>query len=240
MSDQREPGIIVALDGISEHYALHLAEQLKDIVWGFKVNDLLVHCGHDIIYKLKKFGKVMADPKFFDIPNTVGNGVKKLADVGADFITCHVFGGTEMLISAVEVAARANKDTRIVGITVLTSMSDIEHNALYHEPRSSTVVRLMCKARQVGIDHIVCAGKEVWDARRENLMTIVPGVRFPGPEVKNDDQQQITRQFAKDINYVVIGRPIIADQNPVDAAFRIKNYIHAAYRETPVGASMEN
>jgi orotidine-5'-phosphate decarboxylase len=233
--DQCEPGIIVALDGISEHYALHVAEQLKDIVWGFKVNDLLVHCGHAIVHKLKKFGKVMADPKFFDIPNTVGNGVKKLADVGADLITCHVFGGDEMLVSAVEVARRANPYTKIVGITVLTSMSDIEHNAMHHEPRSSTVFRLMSKARRAGIDYIVCAGKEVWDAKRENLVTIVPGVRFPGPEVKNDDQQQVTRQLTKDIDYVVIGRPIVADDNPVDAVHRIKDHIHAAYREIPVG-----
>lgn len=233
--EKREPGIIVALDGISDHYALHLAEQLKDIVWGFKVNDLLVQRGYEIVHKLKKFGKVMADPKFFDIPNTVSNGVKKLADAGADFITCHVFGGHDMLISAVEVARRANPDTKIVGITVLTSMSDTEHNALHHEPRSSTVFRLMSKARQAGIDYIVCAGKEVWDAKRENLVTIVPGIRFPGAEVKNDDQQQITKHLTKDIDYVVIGRPIVADQNPPEAAYRIKDHIHATYRETPVG-----
>lgn len=229
-----EPRIIVALDGISENYALHLAEQLSGVVWGFKVNDLLVNCGHEIVCKLKKFGKVMADPKFFDIPNTVGNGVKRLADAGADLITCHVLGGNEMLISAVEVAARANEDTRIVGITVLTSLSEVEHNDIHREPRSSTVFRLMCIARMVGIKYIVCAGKEVCDAKREGLFTIVPGIRFPGTEIKNDDQRQVTKQLTSDIDYVVIGRPIVADQNPYDAAHLIRDYIHNAYRETPV------
>jgi orotidine-5'-phosphate decarboxylase len=234
MESKREPGIIVALDGISEHYALHLAEQLQDVVWGFKVNDLLVSSGASVIFKLKKFGKVMADPKFFDIPNTVGNGVKRLADLGADLITCHVLGGTEMLSSAVKAAAQSNKDTRIVGITVLTSMSDIEHNNMYHEPRWTMVLRLMSIARQVGVDHIVCAGNEAREAKREGLTSIVPGIRFPGTEVKHDDQQQVTRQLTKDIDYVVIGRPIVADANPIDAAYRIKDHIHAAYRETPV------
>jgi len=232
MESKREPGIIVALDGISEHYALHLAEHLKDIVWGFKVNDLLVQCGHEIVHKLKKFGRVMADPKFFDIPNTVGNGVKRLADVGADLITCHAFGGSEMLVSAIEVAKRANDHTRIVAITVLTSISDSEHMQLYSEPRQTTVLRAMSRARRAGIDHVVCSGKEARDAKREGLTSIVPGIRLGDTTIKHDDQQQMTKQLNENIDYVVIGRPIVAAPDPVVAAVLIKDQIHDAYRET--------
>lgn len=228
-----EAGIIVALDGISEHYALHLAEHLKDIVWGFKVNDLLVQCGHEIVHKLKKFGRVMADPKFFDIPNTVGNGVKRLAEVGADLITCHAFGGSEMLITAVEVAKRANDKTDIVAITVLTSISDSEHLELYNESRQTTVLRAMSRARRAGINHVVCSGKEARDAKREGLTSIVPGVRLVDlvdATIKHDDQQQVTKQLNGNIDYVVIGRPIVAAIDPIAAAILTKDQIHDAYR----------
>ena len=88
--------IIVALDGLTVKGALRIGKILSGKVWGFKVNDLLF-TNVEIIRKLKKFGKIFADAKLHDIPNTVGNSVKKLSKAGADLITVHASGGVEMM-----------------------------------------------------------------------------------------------------------------------------------------------
>src|SRR5689334_17776634 len=112
--------IIVALDGMTRSEALELATALKGSVWGFKVNDLLIQCGLEIVRELKKFGGVFADPKLSDIPNTVGNSVRVLAAAGADLITVHASASAASLKAAVAEAG----PSRILAITVLTSMSD--------------------------------------------------------------------------------------------------------------------
>ena len=118
--------IIVALDGMSATKALRLAGKLSGHVWGFKVNDLLFDDPR-IIKKLKKFGGVFADAKLHDIPNTVGNSVRRLSGLGADIITVHTSGGIEMMKAAClgarsrRHAKRSASRTKIIAVTVLTS-----------------------------------------------------------------------------------------------------------------------
>ena len=63
--------LVVALDQIPVAKALELASELSGMVWGFKINDLLLREGVSLVAKLKKHGRVFADPKLYDIPNTV-------------------------------------------------------------------------------------------------------------------------------------------------------------------------
>src|SRR3989344_4596015 len=141
------PKIIVALDGISKKEALTIAKKLKGLVWGFKLNDLLFD-STPIIKKFKKYGKVVADAKLHDIPNTVANSVVRLSAAGADMITLHSIGGFKMM----KVAKKFAGKSKIIAVTVLTSHGG---NA------KQDVVSLAKDAQRAGIDGIVCSAYEV-------------------------------------------------------------------------------
>ena len=79
--------------------------------------DLLLECGLEIVSELKEYGGVFADPKLYDIPNTVSNGIKRLEAVGADLVTVHASGGSKMLKAAADAASKS----KILAVTVLTS-----------------------------------------------------------------------------------------------------------------------
>jgi orotidine-5'-phosphate decarboxylase len=89
--------IIVALDRLEISHALNLASLLSGHVWGFKVNDLLLEYGCQIIPWLGVHGNVFADAKLHDIPQTMVHGVQVLADAGADLITVHMSAGQAAL-----------------------------------------------------------------------------------------------------------------------------------------------
>ncbi len=210
---------IVALDGMNRAQALAMAEQLSGSVWGFKVNDLLVDCGVEIISTLKKFGKVFADPKLYDIPNTVGNSVKKIADAGADLITIHASGGEEMIAKAVENSGKAT----VLTVTVLTSFSEEGVSKVYGADSSDTVIKLAKLAAGAGASGIVCSAKELelikGDDALSSLTTVVPGIR-PRWYGKADDQKRVMTPAdaaAAGANYLVIGRPITSHNNPIEA-----------------------
>lgn len=200
--------IIVALDGISEKEALRIAKLLKGHVWGFKVNDLLFY-DVAIMHKLKKFGKVFADAKLCDIPNTVSNCVKRLSSAGADLITVHASGGIEMMRAAKKSADKS----KILAVTILTSS----------ETNSGKVVRLTHDALKANVDGIVCSGHDLLSIRRipgvQSLLKIVPGIRPNWYKKKDDQKRTITPKeaFARGADYLVIGRPILNAKNPINA-----------------------
>jgi len=138
--------VIVALDGISTKEAIRIANLLSGYVWGFKVNDLLFE-DSQIIKRLKRYGKIFADAKLHDIPNTVANSVQMLSKSGADIITVHASGGENMIRAAKKAAGKA----KIVAVTILTSSN---------APKAR-VLTLARTAINAGADGIVCSGKEV-------------------------------------------------------------------------------
>lgn len=200
--------IIVALDGISEKEALRTARILKGYVWGFKVNDLLFEDGK-IIGKLKKFGKVFADAKLHDIPNTVANSVTKLSKAGADMITIHASGGIEMMRIAKQAAGRS----KILAVTVLTSARANPKN----------IAKLVKDALRAGVDGVVCSGHDLASIKRvsrsESLLKIVPGIRPKWYKTKDDQKKIITPEKALLLgaDYLVIGRPVLKSINPLKA-----------------------
>ena len=200
--------IIIALDGMSEKEAIRIAGTLKDYVWGFKVNDLLFQSA-SIVKKLKKFGKVFADAKLHDIPNTVSNSVKRLSAAGADFITVHASGGVEMMKAAKKYAGRS----KIIAVTELTSRSRDRKE----------IIKLAQDAMKAKKDGIVCSGYDLIFLRRisklKPLLKIIPGIR-PKWYKKKDDQKQTMspdKAFQLGADYLVIGRPISRSQNQLKA-----------------------
>ncbi len=201
--------IIVALDGMDREEALMLAWTLSSTVWGFKVNDLLLSQGLEIIKDLKCLGKVFADPKLFDIPKTVGNSVRRLAYAGADLITVHASGGKKMMRAAVDNA----NDSRILAVTALTSMDDAEVNQIYHRPVDEMVWDLAHLAHESGVHGVVCSSREVTLLKHLNFIKVVPGIRLKS--VDGDDQKRTGTGSGADL--FVIGRPITESSDPLKA-----------------------
>ncbi len=226
MQDQR---IIVALDGIPRGEATKLAGELAPLVWGFKVNDLLIEHGCAVVSELRKFGRVFADPKLFDIPNTVANGVSALEHAGADFITIHATSGEAVIRQAVQ----SVRNAKILAVTVLTSLSPEETRNVYNRSHIETVLYLAKQAVAFGVHGIVCSAEELpYLASEPNLgrvSKVVPGVR-PSWYQSADDQKRIGTPKAiveAGAAYLVIGRPITSDRNPKAATIRIIEELQA-------------
>ena len=226
--------IIVALDDLSVNDALSLAEKLsgEDVV--FKANDLLDDEGPEIMRTLSVYGGVMADPKFHDIPNTVKNRIKKYAIHGPDFITVHASGGIAMMKAAVE----NRGDSGILAVTVLTSLSEDDCKSIFGSSVKDKVLQLAKDAVSAGVQGIVCSPQELEFLSQfpefENILKVTPGIRPFWHLGKGDDQSRVTtpeRAARKGADYIVIGRPIVKAEDPVEAVRKTKNEILSAFAE---------
>lgn len=167
------------------------------------------------------------DLKLHDIPATVAGAARAVADLSPDFLTVHASGGPAMVAAAVE----ALPDTRVVAVTVLTSLSteDLDRLGLLGSgtPDAGTLaVRLAVAAVDAGARAIVCSPQEVADVRDavagRDVTLITPGVRPAGAAV--GDQQRIAtprEALERGADLLVIGRPITGDPDPAAAAERI-------------------
>ncbi|MCB0344860.1 MAG: orotidine-5'-phosphate decarboxylase [Bdellovibrionales bacterium] len=220
-----ESKIIVALDGMSEAESLDLADRLKGAVWGFKVNSLLISSGVSVIEKLRARGKVFADPKLHDIPNTVSNAVKEIVAAGADLVTIHASGGRSMI----EAAVSASGSAKILCVTALTSLDDSTTQEVYQRSPSETVEALAALAARSNAHGIVCSPLELemlqTTTATRQLYKVVPGIR-PASYSTADDQRRIATPksaITSGADLLVVGRPITQAEDPVRAAQDINN-----------------
>lgn len=242
MGDNRkrvENPIIVPLDGMTKGKALTVAGKLSGQVWGFKVNDLLIECGVSIITTLKECGKVFADPKLHDIPNTVANSAKKLYEAGADFITVHASGGIEMMMAASKSVADGSQ---LLAVTILTSLDEDTTHLIYGAPVKAKVLQLARDAIVAMMDGIVCSAQELRMLRAypelRNLIRVTPGIRPDWTQVGVDDQKrQMTPKEAIGLgaDYLVIGRPITQAKDPLEAVEKTLTEIKEAREEMDKG-----
>ncbi len=212
--------IIIPLDGVTRAKALATAEQLKGLVWGFKVNDLLLRQGVEIVRDLKEFGNVFADAKLHDIPNTVANSVSALVEAGADLITVHASGGREMLKAAVH----HSRSAKILAVTMLTSLKESDADEMFGRNIPSLVRSFALLAADSGVHGIVCSPQELELLSRErqlgSLMKVTPGVRPTWYETADDQARVMTPRQAAELgaDFLVIGRPITGHADPQAAA----------------------
>ena len=195
----------MALDGISKKNALSIARKLKKTVWGFKINDLLFE-DPKIVKELKRYGKVFADAKLYDIPNTVKNSVQRLSKLGADIITVHASGGVAMMRVAKEAAGKS----KIVGVTVLTSQPGNQ---------KKSVLKLAKEAQSAGLDGVVCSAQELPYLSRIKLLKIVPGIRPVWYKTGDDQRRTATPKEAikAGADLIIIGRPITESKDLKEA-----------------------
>jgi orotidine-5'-phosphate decarboxylase len=222
--------IIIALDFARYEQAKACVDQLARAVF-FKVGlQAFLEYGHLIVSYIKnKNKKLFLDLKFKDIPNTVSGAVKSSFIHAPDFLTIHVSGGAEMIKEAVEAAAE-KPDLTLLGVTVLTSLSDkdLEDTGV----RLSTVdavLRLCELGLNNGLKAFVCSPREITPIRQRfgnDPVLVTPGIR-PQWSATGDQKRIFTPKDAVTAgsDYLVIGRPITGDPNPSNAFTRILNEI---------------
>ncbi|KKN96788.1 hypothetical protein LCGC14_0164320 [marine sediment metagenome] len=212
--------IIVALDGIDMSKAIALAQLLKDDVWGFKVNDLFFQHGIQAANNLGVFGNVMLDGKFHDIPNTVENTTKKIAIFGhpaPGIVTIHASGGPAMIRAAVEYLPG-----KVAAVTVLTSLDEDACMHVYNVRPEVAVKRLASMAHEYGASFIVCSPLELAALKDIPRPKIVPGIRPLWYQEADDQARKMTPAEAMEAGagFLVMGRPILRADDPVEAAQR--------------------
>lgn len=222
--------IIVALDLPSAAAALDLARRVAPYVGAFKVGkELFVSEGPELVRQLRQTGaSVFLDLKFHDIPNTVAKAVAAAVRLDIQMLTVHCSGGTAMMkaaeTAAQETAAGLGRPAPLVlGVTVLTSMDGAALAELGGETDiTRQVERLARLAAASGLRGLVCSPLEIIPLRAilpVSMQLVTPGIRT-GAE-KSDDQKRTlgpAEALSAGANWLVIGRPIYAAADPVEAA----------------------
>ncbi len=181
--------------------------------------------GPSIVKEIKKRGhKIFLDLKLHDIPNTVKKAMSVLSNLDVDITNLHASGTTAMMQAAIEGLTRPD-GTRplLIAVTQLTSTSQesMENDLLIKEPIDEVVMHYASNAKKAGLDGVVCspleAGK-VHERCGSDFLTITPGVRFADGDV-GDQKRVMTPAEANKIgsDYIVVGRPITAAEDPVAA-----------------------
>ena len=223
--------LIVALDVDGVAAAEALIDRLGETVGFYKIGYRLAFAGGlPLAERLaREGGSVFLDLKLHDIGNTVEEGVRSVAKLGATFLTVHAYPQT--LRAAV--AGRAGSDLKILAVTVLTSYDDRDAaEAGYSGTVDELVARRAAQARDCGVDGIVCAATEAARVRAvvgPDLLIVTPGIRPAGVEA--GDQKRIVTPGAAlraGADYLVVGRPITAAPDPREAARAIVDEMAAA------------
>ena len=220
--------VIIACDFDSKEKVLAFldkfeAEERKPFV---KIGMELYYAeGPEIVREIKRRGhKIFLDLKLHDIPNTVKKSMAVLSRLDVDMTNLHAAGTGRMMEAAIEGLTRPD-GTRpmLIAVTQLTSTDEetMKEDLLINEPIDKVVMHYASVAKRSGLDGVVCspleAGK-VHDTCGKDFVTVTPGVRFADGDV-GDQKRVMTPAAAKEIgsDYIVVGRPITAADDPVIA-----------------------
>ena len=183
--------------------------------------------GPEIVREIKRRGhKIFLDLKLHDIPNTVKKSMAVLSRLDVDMTNLHAAGTGRMMEAAIEGLTREDGTRPIlIAVTQLTSTDEetMKQDILINEPIDKVVLHYASVAKKSGLDGVVCspleAGK-VHDTCGKEFVTVTPGVRFADGDI-GDQKRVMTPAAAKEIgsDYIVVGRPITAAEDPV-AAYR--------------------
>ena len=217
--------LAVALDFPAIPPALALFERLQGAAGLFKVgSELFLQTGPSAVRELADRGApVFLDLKFHDIPRTVAAAAREAARMGAAIFNLHASGGVAMMRAAAQAAREVRPETKIIAVTVLTSLSATEDQ----------VLRLADSAKEAGLDGVVAATTEMRALRARfgpDFLLVSPAIR-PAWAARSDDQKRIATPsdaISAGADYIVVGRPITGATDPVAAAARVVEEIQSA------------
>jgi orotidine-5'-phosphate decarboxylase len=206
-----DPKIIVAIDTYDSETAMALLDDLNPELCKVKVGSVVFNAlGKDFLRLVDQRGfKIFLDLKLHDIPNTVHETILGFKGFNIELLTIHLSGGKKMITAAM--AAAQIIKTKIIGVSVLTSLNDEDASELFHSTTKAQVAKLFKLANETGIDGIVCSPLELDLAKQilsPQILKITPGIR---DAAVNDDQSRIMtakEAIKHGASYLVIGRPI--------------------------------
>ena len=220
--------VIIACDFPSKEATLEFLAKFTEEKPYVKIGmELFYGAGPEIVREIKKMGhKIFLDLKLHDIPNTVKKAMSVLSHLDVDMCNLHASGTVAMMEAAIEGLTRPD-GTRplLIAVTQLTSTSQeaMENDLLIKENIADVVMHYASNAKKAGLDGVVCSPLEagvVHEKCGSDFITVTPGVRFADGDV-GDQVRVTTPAKAKEIgsDYIVVGRPITAAEDPV-AAYR--------------------
>ncbi len=214
--------VIIACDFAGREQTLDFLEKLGSERPFVKIGMELYYAeGPEIVKVLKRRGhRIFLDLKLHDIPNTVKKSMSVLKNLGVDMVNVHAAGARAMMEAARE---GLGSDALLIAVTQLTSTSQsvMENEILITRPLQQVVMDYAALAKASGLDGVVCSPKEAQAVHShcgDGFLTVTPGIRFPGGEV--GDQVRVTSpEQAKALgsDYIVVGRPITAAEDPLEA-----------------------
>ena len=221
--------VIVALDSNDINKTINLVKTLRKDVYAFKIGyEFFFNFGLNGYKKIYSIcPKIFLDLKLHDIPNTVKNGINALAKIKPLLTTIHISGGDQMMLSS-----KSKKNfTKILGVSVLTSLNSKQTKKYYNESNVSILVKKFAKlAKKNKLDGVVCSPKEIKYIRKQigkNFIIVTPGIRINN-KIKKDDQKRIEtprKAIEMGANYLVIGRPITQAKDPLKVLKEINKTI---------------
>ena len=218
--------VIIACDFASAKQTFDFLDQFTGKKPFVKIGMELFYAeGPQIVREIKQRGhRIFLDLKLHDIPNTVKKAMAVLRDLDVDICNLHASGATPMMQAALEGLTRPY-GTRplLIAVTQLTSTDQetMERDLWIEKPIDQVVMHYAENAKNAGLDGVVCSpleAKKVHDLCGRDFLTVTPGVRFADGDV-GDQKRVMTPAQAKEIgsDYIVVGRPITAAEDPVAA-----------------------
>ena len=210
----------IALDAKNNNKNIEVVKKLYKLVYGFKVGyrSFYNKDADKLIAEIKrKKSNLFLDLKLHDIPNTVSSAIESLKNINPDFITLHISGGEEMLKVALKNIKKFNLKTKVLGVTLLTSLDDKDSKRIYGEKDTNKLIKkLALIASKAKIAGLICSGQDLKSLKSfKKLLKVTPGVKLLD---RKDDQKRVS--FVHDAlnsgaNFVVIGRELINAKEPI-------------------------
>ena len=235
---------IIALDVPTRAEAESLLDRLGPRADFVKVGlQLFTAEGPEVVRAMRGRGcRVFLDLKLHDIPNTVAHAVRSAAALGVDLLTLHASGGTAMMRAARDAAGERGGGLRLLGVTVLTSLSAPEVAEAWGRGAVSAeeeVARLAALAEEAGMDGVVAAVPEVpvvRGATRGGFLVLTPGIRLAGDAAGDQSRVATPAEAARlGSDYVVLGRSVTAAADPAAALERAVRELEEAASEGIAG-----
>tara|TARA_B100000287_G_scaffold18808_1_gene18838 strand:+ start:836 stop:1495 length:660 start_codon:yes stop_codon:yes gene_type:complete len=212
--------LIIALDFTDLEQVKKIIEHISPEHSMVKVGlQLYVNEGKKILDYLTERGfEIFLDLKLHDIPNTINRTIKEISNFNVAMTTIHLHGGKDMIEAALE----SSSETKIIGVTILTSLNNSDINQIHGTNFDDQFTRIIELAENTKIDGIVCSPQELTLVKELNKIKVVPGIRN---ELVNDDQKRTmssVEAYKNGADFIVVGRPITEAKNIEEA---ILNYI---------------
>ena len=225
--------IILALDVDSKEQALKIADDLSDIVGGFKLGPrLCLRYGMEFVKEIAQRGPVFLDNKHFDIPSTMEAAVRASFEAGASLVTVHAMSGSEALKKMAEVERELNQQRpfRVLAVTILTSWDQQSLPSILkpHEI-AQHVVDLATLVQDSGLTGVVCSPHELDLLQNRGLYLVTPGIRN-NMHNSGDQKRTMAPKEALELgaSALVVGRPILEAKNIKEAA---TSFVMAVYEK---------